>query len=298
MTRRGQYRRTAIMNLAGNMVKFALEGALGFTMGSTALLADAADSLTDLLTNGLAFTLGSRAYEEEDATHPHGHERFEPLAAFIVGFIMVVAGARIGVVAFNGVMSATVPGSARLLLAAAGLALAIKTGLYQYNRSMAAALSSTSLHALAVDARNDMIKSLGVVAGMIAIIAGYPDLEAFVGVMISFVVVYNGITVMKENAAYLVGASPSHSRVEEIQTTLLDDGAVHGVHDLVVHHVGRACEVEVHAEVDGEMSLREAHDIETRLVERLREMDDVADAHVHLDPSGMGEWKEDGTQTF
>jgi len=68
---------------------------------------------------------------------------------------------------------------------------------------------------------------------------------------------------------------------------------VEGVHDLTVYYDGTDLEVEVHVEVDGQMmTLREAHDIETELVTGLRNLEDVGDVHVHLDPSGLGEWKE------
>jgi divalent metal cation (Fe/Co/Zn/Cd) transporter len=59
-----------------------------------------------------------------------------------------------------------------------------------------------------------------------------------------------------------------------------------------VFYDGTDLEVEVHVEVDGEMTLREAHDVETDLVTSLRALDDVGDVHVHLDPSGLGEWKD------
>jgi len=64
------------------------------------------------------------------------------------------------------------------------------------------------------------------------------------------------------------------------------------MHDLTVFYDGTVLEVEAHVEVDGELTLREGHDLESELVEGLRGVEEVGDAHVHLDPSGLGEWKD------
>ncbi len=108
----------------------------------------------------------------------------------------------------------------------------------------------------------------------------------------SLLVIYQGISIGRENLAYLSGkAAPAETR-KEINDALLDTDAVAGVHDLAVFYDGPLLEVEAHVEVDGTLTLREAHDLESELVERVRGRDDVGDVHIHLDPSGMGEWKD------
>ncbi|GAA0727597.1 hypothetical protein JCM31271_28080 [Halorubrum trueperi] len=62
--------------------------------------------------------------------------------------------------------------------------------------------------------------------------------------------------------------------------------------------MGANLEVELHVEVPGDYTLRTAHEIETVLIDRLRDLPAVGDAHVHLDPAGTDEWKdadEDGS---
>ena len=76
--------------------------------------------------------------------------------------------------------------------------------------------------------------------------------------------------------------------------TFCDHPRVEGVHDAVVFYDGTDLKVEAHVEVDGELTLVEAHDIETELVEALFAMDDGGDVHLHLDPAGIGEWKDAG----
>jgi divalent metal cation (Fe/Co/Zn/Cd) transporter len=60
----------------------------------------------------------------------------------------------------------------------------------------------------------------------------------------------------------------------------------------MIFYDGTDLEVEAHVEVEGSLTLVEAHDIETELVMSLRELDDIGDVHLHLDPDGIGEWKD------
>jgi len=73
---------------------------------------------------------------------------------------------------------------------------------------------------------------------------------------------------------------------------LRSHSAVAGVHDLAVFYDGTDLEVEAHVEVDGGLTLIEAHDIETELVAELGDIEDIGDVHLHLDPAGIGEWKD------
>ncbi|WP_049917227.1 cation transporter dimerization domain-containing protein [Halogeometricum pallidum] len=77
-----------------------------------------------------------------------------------------------------------------------------------------------------------------------------------------------------------------------IGSRVRDHPEVHGVHDFVAYYSGHVIEVEFHAEVDRDLTVVEAHDIESELRERVRGVEPVSDARIHLDPAGVGEWKD------
>jgi divalent metal cation (Fe/Co/Zn/Cd) transporter len=68
---------------------------------------------------------------------------------------------------------------------------------------------------------------------------------------------------------------------------------VEGVHDVIAHYVGPEIDVSLHIEVEGDRTLREAHAIETAVMQSIRGLPEVDDAYVHVDPKELGEWKED-----
>ena len=149
-----------------------------------------------------------------------------------------------------------------------------------------------ALDALATDCLNDIYTSFAAVVGVIGVLLGQSLLDPIAGGLVSLLVIYQGVEIGRENVDYLIGASPGPTKRSRINEALRSHPDVEGVHDLTVFYDGPVLEVEVHVEVDGDMPFRRAHDIESDLVNRLRGIEDVGDAHVHLDPSGIGEWKD------
>jgi cation diffusion facilitator family transporter len=290
---RARFQRAAAVNVAGNAVKIAVEGAVGLTFGSVALVADAAHSVADLVASAVVFVWGGSRYESADETHPHGHQRIEPLTALLVGATIVILGLLLLRESVLGLLGTHTPPRKSLLLVAALLfAMVDMYLLYWYTERVNADLGSTALAALAVDCLNDIYTTIAALVGVFGVFLDVPILDPVAGALVSVLVVYQGIEIGRENVTYLVGAAPPAGDRERVVAALRENPAVEGVHDLTVYYDGTDLEVEVHVEVDGEMTLREAHDVETELVTTLRGMEDVGDVHVHLDPSGLGEWKD------
>ena len=289
--RRGFVRASAV-NVAGNAVKIAVEAAAGIAFGSVALLADAAHSVADLVASVVVLIWGRSVYADPDETHPHGHQRIEPLAALFVGSVVVLLGLNLLYDSAQGLIEGPTITFSPLLIAALGFAMADMYLLYWYTVRVNETVGSSALDALAIDCRNDIYTSVAALVGVGGVFFGAPILDAAAGGLVSLLVVYQGVEIGRENVSYLIGAAPSDEQRREIVETLQSHPAVSGVHDLVVFYDGTDLEVEAHVEVDGELTLVEAHDIETELVMALGELTDVGDVHLHLDPAGIGEWKD------
>ena len=289
---RGRFRRASGVNVLGNAVKILVEGTVGLAFGSVALLADAAHSVADLVASVVVFVWGSSRYDDPDTEHPHGHQRIEPLTALFVGAIIFLLGLLLLRESVEGLLGVPEVAASPLLVGALLFAMADMYFLYWYTTRVNESLGSTALAALATDCLNDIYTSLAALVGVIGALLNVPVLDPVAGAVVSLLVAYQGIEIARENVTYLVGAAPPEGDRDRIVESLREHPAVKGVHDLTVFYDGTDIEVEVHVEVDGAMTLREAHDIETELITRLRSLADVGDVHVHLDPSGLGEWKE------
>ncbi|WP_276300634.1 cation diffusion facilitator family transporter [Halorussus lipolyticus] len=290
-------RRTAFLeaswvNVASNLLKIVVEGALGVFSGSLALTADAAHSVADLLASGVVLVWGRFAFENPDETHPHGHERFEPLSALFVGGVLVLLGLKLLVDSGKSLLAGPEAEYSVVLVAGLGFALLDRLGCYWYTVRVNRRVQSSSLRALAADSLNDIYTTLAAFAGVAGMALGYPILDPIAGGVVSLLVVYQGVEISRENIDYLVDRAPPEDHQRRIRSRIRDHPEVYGVHDFAAYYSGQVVEVEFHAEIESDRTVREAHEIESDLRQRVREVESVEDVHVHLDPAGLGEWKD------
>jgi len=262
-------------------VKIVAEGSAGLAFGSVALLADAAHSLADLVASVVVLVWGRSAFDEPDTTHPHGHDRIEPLTALFVGAVIALLGLNLLYRSVEGLLTGTDIEFSVLLLVALGFAIVDMYLVYRYTVRINERLQSTALAAreglperyLHLGRRHRRRpRRPGRLSDTRPVVAGG---------LVSLLVVYQGVEIGRENVDYLIGAAPGPEKRGEITNRLRSHPAVEGVHDLTVFYDGTVLEVEVHVEVDGDMPFRDAHDIESDLVDQLRGLEDVGDAHVH-----------------
>ena len=289
---RRRFSRASWANVLGNAAKIVVEGAAGLVFGSVALVADAAHSVADLVASVVVLVWGSSAYDRPDDTHPHGHARIEPLTALFVGAVIVLLGLNLLYESGRGVVFGTDVTFSLFLLAALAFAMVDMYLVYWYTQRANEGLGSTALSALATDCLNDLYTTVAAVVGVLGVFVGIPILDPIAGGLVSLLVIHQGIAIARENVDYLVGAAPTDEKRREIRRELTTSEGVEGIHDFTVFYDGTLIEVEVHVEVDGEMTIRQAHDLESELVDDLKGIEEVGDVHIHLDPSGLGEWKQ------
>jgi cation diffusion facilitator family transporter len=280
------------VNVVSNVLKIAVEGTLGVFSGSLALMADAAHSVADLLASAVVLVWGRFVYEDPDRSHPHGHERFEPLSALFVGGVLVFLGLKLLYDSGRALVAGPTAEYSTILVVGLVFALVTRYACYLYTRYVNREVGSPGLRALAADSLNDVYTTAAAFAGVAGMALGYPILDPIAGGVVSLLVVYQGVDISRENLRYLSDSAPPPAERDRIEAAIRSHPEVRGVHDFVAYYSGHVIEVEFHAEIDGDHTLTEAHDIETDLRRRVREIEPVSDVHVHLDPAGLGEWKD------
>ncbi|MFB6086309.1 MAG: cation diffusion facilitator family transporter [Halodesulfurarchaeum sp.] len=282
--------RASWVNVVGNVAKIVVEGSLGLMFGSLALIADAAHSLADLLASLVVLIWGRLSFRGPDSNHPHGHERVEPLTALFVGVTLIGLAVKIFLDALTAIREGPEIQFDVLLVLGLGFAIGDMILVYWYTDRTNRQLDSPGLKALATDALNDVYTSFAAVLGVFGAAVGMPIVDPLAGGLVSLLVMHQGYQIARENIRYLTGSAPPPEEVEAIKRIVTDHPGVHGVHDLRCHYVGARVEVELHAEVTGELTLEDAHDLETELRNRILARPTVGDVHIHLDPDGIGEW--------
>jgi cation diffusion facilitator family transporter len=294
MSRASALRRVGILVLGANLVLALAKGAVWYTTGSLAVGSEAVNSLADTV---YSFVILAGLYlttQPPDFEHPHGHERIEPFVGLFVAVGIFAAGGVVlyqaGTTILAGDLAVTRSPSAVAVLAGAAVA---KYLLYRYCLAVGKEHRSPALVASALDNRNDILTAGAALAGVLGAAAGFPILDPLAAVLVGFAILYTGVEVVRDNVDYLVGAAPPEELRAEIVRRALAHPEVEGAHDVIAHYVGPEIDVSLHIEVEGDRTLREAHDIETAVIGSIQALPEVDDAFVHVDPKELGEWKPD-----
>ncbi|MDL5362721.1 cation diffusion facilitator family transporter [Halalkalicoccus sp. NIPERK01] len=294
MNRASAVRRVGFLVLGANLGLVVAKAVVWFQTGSLAVGSEAVNSLTDVI---YSFVILAGLYlttQPPDTDHPHGHERIEPLVSLFIAIAIFAAG---GVILwqaaralYSGQVAVTTGPAAVVVLLGAGV---VKLGLYRYCLRAGNDYNSPALVATGLDSRNDVLTVGAALVGVVGARAGYPVLDPLAAVIVSIGIFYTGWEVLRDNVDYLIGRAPPEDLHAEIVRRTIAHPDVEGVHDVVAHYVGPEIDVSLHIEVEGERTLLEAHEIETEIVRAVRDLPEIDDVFVHIDPKELGEWKED-----
>ncbi len=282
--RRRLYRRALWITLVGNLVLAAGKGLVAYLSDSAALYADAANSAADVLYS-LLMVLGLWvAQQPPDLSHPQGHSRFEPLVGLMVALAMAYAGyeaARASVMRFLEGGLAVAPGlPALVLFVSAGL----KAGMYVAIRRIAQRVASPTLEVTARDNLSDVLASGAALLGTVGSAYAHPLLDPAAGLLVAVWIFRAAFEAGKENLDYLTGAGADPALRQELVRTAAEVDGVLRVHQVITEYAGPQLVVDMHVNVDGELSLSDAHTISDRVQERLEARGDVDRAYVHVEP--------------
>ncbi|MFC6989367.1 cation diffusion facilitator family transporter [Haloplanus sp. GCM10025708] len=294
MNRQAALRRVGLVVVAANLALVLAKGGVWLETGSLAVGSEAVNSLADTVYSVVVLAGLYLTTRPPDFEHPHGHERIEPFVSLVVALGIFAAGVVVLWQAVQSVLAGTYGIATGLPAVAVLVASAVtKYLLYRYCLDVGDRHRSPAVVAAALDNRNDILTAGAALVGVVGASAGYPILDPIAGGVVALGILYTGVDIVRDNVNYLVGRAPPDDLRAEIVSRALDHDAVRGVHDVVAHYVGPEIDVSLHVEVEGDMTLREAHDIETEVIRTIRDVDAVDDVFVHVDPKELDEWKED-----
>jgi cation diffusion facilitator family transporter len=281
-------RRMAIASVAASAVLALLNVTAGLLWRSTSVTAAGVEFAGDVLAS-LVVLLGIlAAAKPPDADHPYGHGRLETLAGLFVGLMLVAGGAAICYQSLQRVNEVH-PSPAISVLWAPGIAAVVKAVLsyakFQVGRRVRSA-------ALIADAWNDAVDILSAAAAMIAVGLALYDPSRFLaadhygGVAVGLVVVYSGLRVARDASLQLIDTMPDDALMQQIRAVAMTVPKVRGVEKCFARKTGLQYHVDLHLEVDPEITVRESHEIATQVRIVIREtMDSIADVLVHVEPA-------------
>ena len=275
-----------------NVVLLLFKFVAGFVGHSAAMVADAVHSLSDFVTDVIVLVFVHISGKPKDKSHDYGHGKYETLAMTLIGVALLIVAigilysgaAKIYVWANGGQLEA--PGT--LALWAALLSVLLKEAVYQYSMVKARQLNSQVVAANAWHHRSDALSSIGTaigIGGAIFLGQRWTVLDPIASVVVGAFIVKVAVDLLRNGIGDLMEQSLPDAVEEEMLRIV---GALPGVvnpHDLRTRRIGNHYAIELHILMDGDISLREAHnkasEVEDLLRARYGEDTHVA---VHVEP--------------
>lgn len=261
-----------------NVVLLVFKFVAGIVGGSAAMIADAAHSLSDFLTDIVVLVFVRLSSKPQDYGHDYGHGKYETLATAIIGAVLFATGAMIcmeGVSTiidfFNGKAIET-PGV--IALVAALVSIAVKELTFRVTMAVGRKIDSQVLTANAWHHRSDALSSIGTAIGIGGAIMLGPRwrlLDPAAAVVVSVFILKVAVQLLRESFGELAEKSLPAEVEHEIVTITEGVDGISGIHNLRTRRIGGYLAIEMHVRVDGSMTLTEAHDLSSLVERRLKE---------------------------
>ena len=282
--------KASYLSILGNAALAIIKAITGIFGNSYALIADAIESTTDVFSSLLVLFGLKYAARPADENHPYGHGRVEPLVTFaIAGFLIISA----TIIVYESIEHIQTPHKVPepyTLIVLGGIIL-IKELFYRFISRKSHETKSSSLKADAWHHRSDAITSLTAFIGItIALIMGkgYETADDWAALVASGIILYNAYMILRPALGEIMDEHIYDEMVTEIREISRQHSGVIETEKCFIRKTGMTYHVDLHVVVQGEISVKEGHDISHDLKNKLQEeMPEIADILIHIEPDDI-----------
>ena len=286
--------RVTLVGSVINVVLLLFKFVAGIIGHSAAMLADAVHSLSDFVTDVIVLVFIRISGKPQDKSHDYGHGKFETLAMTLIGVALLLVA--LGILNSGALKiklwlegeQLEAPGT--IALWAALLSVVLKEGVYRYSMIKARQLNSPAVEANAWHHRSDALSSIGTAVGIGgAIFLGqrWTVLDPIASVVVGIFIVKVSVSLLRRGIGDLLEQSLPDAVEEEILQLVAALPGLSKPHDLRTRRIGNHYAIELHILMDGNITLREAHDKASEVEETLkRHYGQETHVAVHVEPKG------------
>ena len=238
LTREQTIIRTSVIGIIANILLAAFKAGVGLLSHSIAILLDAVNNLSDALSSVITILGTKLAGKQPDKKHPFGYGRIEYLSAAIISVIVLYAGISSLVESVKKVIHPEQADYSAVTLVIIAVAVAVKLVLGRFVKSTGEKVNSDSLIASGSDAMFDSIISASTLLAAVIFIAAKVSLEAYLGVIISIIIIKSGIEMLRDTLSKILGERVDGGLTRAIKKTVCEADGVQGAYDLILHDFG------------------------------------------------------------
>jgi cation diffusion facilitator family transporter len=280
--------RVALAGMIASAGLAVLKITAGMMGHSVAVVADGFESVGDVFASGMVLLGLTLAAKPADSNHPCGHGRLETLTGLLVGCMLVLAGVAVSANAVHQLSRSHSPLQAFViwpLILSAAVKSVLSGMKFQYGRRLRSA-------ALIADAWHDSVDILSALTALAAVgltLLGahrFQSADQWGAFVVGLIVALTGLRVARDTSLQLIDTMPDEPTMEKIRKVALSVRGVRGVEKCYARKTGLQYHVDLHLEVDPEITVRQSHAIATNVRIAIKEtLRWVADVLVHVEPA-------------
>lgn len=267
-----------------NIVLVIFKFIFSFITNSVSIRADALNNLSDVGSN-IATLFGFKlSSKHPDADHPYGFGRMEYISGLVISSLIIVVGVTSIIDSIKKIIN---PEDISFSYAAVVVLIAsilVKLIMAYSNKKAGKSIESDALLAAGQDSLNDAITTSSTLISLIVFLITKINIDAYVGVIVSILVIKSGIEILKDVLSTILGKAPDKELIKEIVDYILENPKIIGVHDIMYHEYGPSSKfMTLHVEVNARDDVIETHDtidsIEVNILKKFNIL-----TTIHMDP--------------
>ena len=230
--------KTSVIGIIANVFLAGFKAVIGLMTNSIAIVLDAVNNISDAGSSLITIVGTKLAGKEPDKKHPFGYGRIEYLSAMIISVIVLYAGLTSFVESVKQIIHPETPDYNTVSLVIVAVAVVVKILLGRYVKRVGLRVHSDSLVNSGEDATLDSVISASTLAAAGIFLLFGLSLEAWLGAVISLVIIKSGIEMLRDTISQILGESNDKELAREIRKTVVGFPGVQGAYDLVLNNYG------------------------------------------------------------
>lgn len=273
------------VGIVSNFILVVIKILFGILSSSIALIADAVNNLSDAASSILTVFGFKISNKPPDSKHPFGHERIEYIISLIIAIIIIIIGGNFFIESIKIAIKKVSVDFTVITIVILVISILIKLFQAFYYYHVGKIIKSQVLKASFRDSLSDILVTSTILISTVIFIITGENIDAYIGIVVSLFILYNGLKTIIESSNLLIGELPNKEFVNEIIETLTKNEKITGLHDLVFHMYGQnKLYASVHLEFNYKEDIIEIHELIDSIEKEIYDKYKV-DMVIHMDPA-------------
>lgn len=274
----------SITGIIFNVLLSVAKVIIGLFVHSIAIMADAVNNIFDTISSVVTL-LGFKLSEKPaDREHPYGHGRIEYISGLLISIIVIIIGLQFIKSSVLRILNPDVVKFDKLSFIIMILSILVKVFITILNKKAGKMIDSKAMKATSIDSLGDVFTTIVVIVPMISSLFTDVQIDGYFGVLVSLMIIKNGIEMIKETIGPILGEEPDKDLIEKIYKDLEAEPLIKNVHDFHAHNYGPDnVYISLDVEMPAHLTIEEAHNVIDSWERTLEEKYNI-NIIIHVDP--------------